>query len=110
MRAHALTLVLLAPLLLAARPARATGLDGPAAPAGPLAPGALVVTRVALPAWAREFELVLLPETGAPIQVSPELPAGVREVAWRLPYTYGRTARLVVRVGGPGREAVSPPS
>lgn len=68
---------------------------------GPVTGGAVVRTTVpALPAGAHEFELVLVLDDGSAMAVSPELPAGVTTVAWRVPNVSVRGARLQVRVGG----------
>jgi hypothetical protein len=98
--------------LLASRPAAATpGIPAPAAPQFAARPGEEIVTTIpGLPAGAREFELVLLPDGGAPIQVSPETPAGVRTVRWRMPRTYAGHARLELRSGGEREEWSSEPS
>ena len=103
--------VLLCTCLLLPRQAAAAALCLPCAPGASPAPGSTVCTPVPpLPAGVREFELVLLPESGPAIQLSPELPAGVREVRWRMPRIAGRTARLAFRFGEPHREWQSPAS
>lgn len=111
MRSHFARLVLLAALLTCPRPSGAVRLPAPPAPDQAVRAGDEVVTIVpALPAGAREFELLLVPESGAEIQVSPELPAGVHEVRWRVPRTAARSARLVLRAGGEQAEWESPAS
>lgn len=110
MRPLAAVLLALALVALAA-PALAAPFAAPAAPAGPVAPGALVVTALPeLPAGSYEFELFLLPEGGVPIRVSAELPAGTREVRWRMPAVAARRARLVLRAGSEDAERESAPS
>ena len=92
-------------------PARAVEVCAPLPPAGIVRTGDTVRTVVPhLPAGTREFELVLVREDGREIQVSPELPAGVRDVAWRMPRTAGFRARLALRIGGEGTESRSPRS
>jgi hypothetical protein len=111
MRDRALTPFLFWACLLLPASAAGAGIAPPRAPADGLKAGALVTTAVpGLPGGAREFELVLLPESGPPIQVTPELPAGVREVTWRVPRTFARRVRLAVRCGGAHDERQSPPS
>jgi hypothetical protein len=100
MRTRLPVLLVLAAALSMARAAFASPVPAPAAPADGLRPGAEVTTVVPeLPQGAREFELVLLPEGGEPIQMTPELPAGARAVRWRMPRTCASRARLVVRSG-----------
>lgn len=111
MRAPLPTILALAALVLGPGPARAQDPAAPAPPVGEVRAGAEIVTIVPrLPAGATEFELVLLPESGPAIQVSPELPVGSIDVCWRMPHTFGRTARLAVRWGAPGCESQTPPS
>ncbi len=96
-----LTLCTTLALVLPCRPAVAAGLPAPAAPAGALAPGMLVRTAApALPAGVREFELLLLPESGPVVRLSRELPVGTREVAWRVPRVAAGSVRLAWRYGG----------
>lgn len=110
MRPLATLLVVLA-LAAFPGPAPAAPFAPPVPPAGATPAGAFVVTALPeLPAGAYEFELFLVPDAGAPIQVSAELPAGAREVRWRMPAVAARGARLVLRAGGEGREWESAPS
>lgn len=100
MRPAAAMLVVLA-FVAFAGPAWAASFAPPLPPAGATPPGAVVVTALPeLPAGAYEFELFLVPDAGAPIRVSAELPAGAREVHWRMPAVAARGARLVLRAGG----------
>jgi hypothetical protein len=111
MRARLPILLVLATLLLVAGNALALPAAAPVSPVGEIAPGSEMVTPVPpLPPGTTEFELLLLPEHGRAIQVCPEQRAGVREVRWRMPRVYGRTARLMWRFGGPGTEGASDPS
>lgn len=110
MRNRVLTLFLLLVGLLSPRFATGAGF-APPAPADGLTAGALVTTTlVPLPRGVHEFELVLLPDSGPAVQVTPELPAGVREVTWRVPRTLSRRFRLAVRFGGAHDERQSEPS
>lgn len=98
-------------LALGVPPASAASPPGPEAPGIPLRPGTEVTTRIpALAPGAHEFELVLVPESGPAIAVSPELPAGVRVVRWRVPGIGAGRVRLVVRSGGAHDEWTSEPS
>jgi hypothetical protein len=110
MRPLAALLVALA-LLSGARGSCAAPFTPPAPPAGSVAIGAEVVTVLAaLPDGSEELELFLVPEGGAPIRVSAELPAGATEVRWRMPAVAARSARLVLRAGGEHAEWESAPS
>jgi hypothetical protein len=110
MRPIAVLLALLA-LVAGAGHALAAPFAPPRAPAGVVPPGTVVVTPLpALPADANEFELFLVPDAGAPIRVSAELPAGAREVRWRMPAVAASHARLVLRAGGEHFERESAPS
>ena len=110
MRLLAALLVSLA-LVAGAGHAGAAPFAPPVSPAGVVPVGALVVTELPpLPAGAYEFELFLVPDAGAPVRVSAELPAGAREVRWRMPAVAARSARLVLRAGGDGAEWESAPS
>jgi hypothetical protein len=110
MRPIAVPLALLA-LVVGAGHALAAPFAPPAPPAGVVRPGTVVVTRLpALPIGAEEFELFLVPDSGSPIRVSAELPAGAREVHWRMPAVAARHARLVLRAGGEHAEWESAPS
>ncbi len=74
---------------------------------GPTTGGGLVRTTVpALPADAREFELVIVLDDGSTRAVSPERPAGVTSIEWRAPNVAARHARLELRAGGAGWERV----
>jgi hypothetical protein len=107
MRPLAALLVALA-LLLGARNTRAAAFAPPVPPAGAVAVGAEVVTVLpALPAGSDEFELFLVPEGGAPIRVSAELPAGATVVRWHMPAVAAHRARLVLRAGGEHAELQS---
>jgi hypothetical protein len=107
-----LVLLLLAASALAfARPAGARDLPAPAAPSGPVSAGAWIETPVPrLPAGIEEFELVLLPESGPAIRVSPETRAGAASVRWRMPAVAAGHARLAWRMGGEEGEFESAPS
>jgi hypothetical protein len=105
------TLLALLALVAGSSRALAAPFAPPAPPAGVVQPGAMVVTALPpLPAGAREFELFLLPDSGTPIRVSAELPAGAREVRWRMPAVAAGHARLVLRAGGEHFELESAPS
>jgi hypothetical protein len=111
MRAPLPTILALAALALPPGHAWAQAPAAPAPPVGEVRVGAEIVTLVPrLPAGTTEFELVLLPESGPAIQVSPEMRAGAIDVHWVMPRVYGRTARLALRYGGPGHESRSEPS
>jgi len=111
MRRIPTALALLAALLLAPAAGRANSVPAPAAPLDGVRVGDVVVTPVPpLPPGAHEFELLLVPETGRPVQVGPETRAGAREVRWRVPHLSARRARLVLRAGGEGAEWESPAS
>jgi len=98
-------------LVAGAGRAGAATLAPPVPPAGLVPVGAFVVTELPpLPQGAYEFELFLVPDAGAPVRVSSELPAGAREVRWRMPAVAARSARLVLRAGGDGAEWESAPS
>ena len=111
MRASLPALLALAALLLGPSGALAARASAPAPPAMAVHAGDAITTAIpTLPAGAREFELVLLPEGGPEIQLSAELAAGVREVTWRMPRTYATRARLVLRSGDARDEWRSEPS
>jgi len=114
MRATPALLAVLAAALLALPAGRAMAapvLAPPVPPSAVIAPGEMVVTPVpALPADAEEFELILVPESGAPIHVTAERRVGAREVRWRMPAVAARSARLVLRAGDEHEEWESAPS
>jgi hypothetical protein len=111
MRVPLATLLVAAACALLSLPATAAAMAPPAAPAARVVPGAMVVTAVpVLPPGAREFELLLLPDSGPAIRVSPETPAGAREIRWRVPRLIAHRLRLVLRAGGENMEWESAPS
>ena len=110
MRSPVASVSLLAGMLLAGA-ALAGTIPSPEPPAMLVFPGATVVTRLpALPAGIGEVELLLLPEGGAPVRVSPERSAGVREIRWRMPLVAAPRARLVLQAGDRDAEWRSEPS
>lgn len=111
MRTSLFILLALCATLIAPVVTHAASLPAPAPPRDGVHPGDLVVTAIpVLPAGAREFELLLLPDDGRAIAVSPELPAGVRSVTWRMPRTFSGRARLALRVGTAHDERETAPS
>lgn len=92
--------ILLTGLLCLTLASRAGAFPGISSP-GTVTGGESVRTVVPkLPAGAREFELELVLDDGSERAVSPELPAGVTVVTWRVPNVPVRGARLRLRVGG----------
>ena len=111
MRPLAAMLTALLAALAFAGPAAAAPMPAPVPPGAAIAPGSIVVTAVPeLPAGAEEFELLLVPDAGPAVRVSPETPAGARVVRWRMPALAARSARLVWRTGGERYERESAPS
>jgi hypothetical protein len=97
--------------LLAGSAVAAPALVPPEPPAGVVAPGQVVVTTLpAMPRGAEEFELLLLPESGPPVRLTPEQRVGPRTVRWRMPAVAGHRARLVLHAGDEHDEWESAPS
>jgi hypothetical protein len=110
MRPFALALLAAAALSAASR-ARADVLASPPSPAGIVSAGQEIVTPVpSLPADVREFELVLLPESGAPVRLTAEIQVGATEIRWRMPKVAATHARLALRFGAAHSESQSSPS
>jgi hypothetical protein len=63
-----------------------------------------------LPPGTDEVELVLVPDDGRAVQLSPEQQVPGGPLRWRMPHTTCRHARLVLRAGGPWGEIESEPS